>query len=105
MYGVHDLRINDEWYYRLKQSPQGKIEPLVAAVIDGQPELVGWAYTRVGGGRSFGFSGMHYHKNWENESLRRMIAQAVLWSVELPVPQGGLSVDVPPSVYQLEPGE
>lgn len=104
-HGVHGLHIRDEWYYHLKRSPQGKIESLLAAVIDGQRETVGWAYTRDGGGRSFGFSGMHFHKNWQNESLRRMIVQAVLWTVHLPIPEKGIPVDVPPDVYKLNPDE
>ncbi len=105
MTGVAALRFRDEWYYQLKMSQQGLVEPLVAAMIDGQRETVGWAYTRPSGGRSFGFSGMHYHENWQNESLRRMIVQAVLWTLQLPIPEHGVNVAVSPEVYQLEPGE
>ena len=105
MTGVPGLKIKDEWYYQLKMSPQGQVVPLLAALIDDQRETVAWAYTRPNGGRSFGFSGMHYHENWQNESLRRMIVQAVLWTLKLPIPEQGIPVDVPPATYQLEPGE
>jgi type 1 glutamine amidotransferase len=101
---VHGLTIHDEWYYQLKFSPQGKVEPLFAAAIDGRRETVAWAFTRESGGRSFGFSGMHFHENWKNESLRRMLVQAVLWSSKLPVPED-LDVSVPAEIYQLKSGE
>ena len=48
---------------------------------------------------------MHYHENWKNESLRRMIVQAVLWTLHMPVPEQGMLVDVPEETYRLEPGE
>ncbi len=105
MRGVSGLTIEDEYYYQLKMSTQGEVVPLLAAVIDGQRQTVAWAYTRSSGGRSFGFSGMHYHKNWKNDSLRRMIFQAVLWTLKLPVPDEGISVDIPAETYQLKPGE
>ncbi len=105
MQGVYGLKIKDEWYYRLKKAETGRVEPLLDAIIDDQSETVAWAYTREGGGRSFGFSGMHYHENWKNESLRRMIVQAVLWTLHMPVPEQGMLVDVPEETYRLEPGE
>lgn len=105
MLGVSGMPLEDEWYYQLKFSPEGRVVPLMCALIGGQRETVAWAYTRAHGGRSFGFSGMHYHENWKNASLRRMIAQAVLWTMELPVPEQGLKFDVPSEVFQLEPGE
>ncbi len=101
MHEVEDLTIKDEWYYRLKFSPVGKVQPLMAARIDGQDETVAWAYERVGGGKSFGFSGLHFHDNWKCEDLRRMVAQAILWSVDLPVDHPQLSIELPDEVYAL----
>jgi type 1 glutamine amidotransferase len=101
MAGVTDLEIDDEWYYQLKFSPAGKATPLYSAKIKGRNETVAWAYERADGGRSFGFSGLHYHRNWRELSYRRMVAQSVLWALDLPVPEDGLACNVPESVYQL----
>ena len=105
MRGIRALKVNDEWYYQLKFSSLGEVQPLIAATIDVKDETVGWAYIRESGGRSFGFSGMHYFENWKNESLRRMIANAVLWSVDLDIPENGMPVRVPDALYQLGPDE
>jgi type 1 glutamine amidotransferase len=39
--GVEDVRVHDEFYYQLKFSPQGKIQPLVQVPIEGQMETIG----------------------------------------------------------------
>ena len=65
--GLADFRVRDEFYYRLKRVvPETGLHPLVQAVIDGQPQMVAWAYDRPDGGRSFGFSGLHFHANWQS---------------------------------------
>jgi type 1 glutamine amidotransferase len=93
--GVKDFRVRDEFYYRLKfVKPEGSVKPLLRVTIDGTPETVAWAWERPDGGRSFGFSGLHFHDNWRLEQYRRLVAQGVLWSVGLPVPKEGLPVDV-----------
>ena len=100
--GIDDFRLDDEYYYRLKFAKQGTVTPVLAAVIDGRPETVAWTFERPDGGRSFGFSGMHYHANWKRPELRRLLAQAVLWTLKLPIPEKGLSVDVPDAVYEIK---
>jgi hypothetical protein len=84
--GLQDLRVRDEFYYRLKfvEPPEG-IRPLVQATIDGRAETVAWAYQRPDGGRSFGFSGLHFDDNWQHAEYRTLIKQAVLWTLQLPV--------------------
>jgi len=92
--GVADLRIHDEFYFRLKFARQGKLQPLVQVPIEGRLETVGWAHQRADGGRSFGFSAMDPHENWRQVAYRRLAAQGVLWTLKLPVPKGGLPVEV-----------
>lgn len=100
--GIGPLKVRDEFYFRLKFiQPDDGIQPLIRVAIEGHDETVAWAWQRPDGGRSFGFSGLHFHDNWRYEEYRRLIAQAVLWSVELPVPEGGLSVDVPGDLLDL----
>jgi hypothetical protein len=101
--GVAPLSLSDEFYYRLKFATSGKVTPLLTASIEGQAETCAWAFERVDGGRSFGFVGMHHHANWRHPACRRMIAQAVLWTLDVPIPQGGLAVDVAEDDYQIRP--
>mgnify|MGYP002622582595 FL=1 len=83
--GLSDFRARDEYYYRLKfAAPSDAIRPLLKATIDGQPETVAWAYERPDGGRSFGFSGLHFHDNWERPEYRALVSQGALWTVGLP---------------------
>lgn len=93
--GVDKVRVKDEFYYRLKfVQPEGSVHPLLQATIDGKPEVVAWSWERPDGGRSFGFSGLHFHVNWQLPEYRRLVAQAALWSLKLPVPEKGLRVEV-----------
>lgn len=100
--GVDNLRIHDEFYFKLKFTTQGNLQPILQVPIEGNLETVAWAYERPDGGRSFGFSGMDPHANWRQPSYRRLAAQAVLWTLKLPVPGGGLPVEVPEELL-LEP--
>ncbi len=92
--GVVDLRVPDEFYFRLKFAKEGTIQPILRVPIEGNLETVAWAYERPGGGRSFGFTGADRHENWRLAAYRRLAAQAVLWTLKLPVPPGGLPVKV-----------
>ena len=93
--GVGRFKARDEFYYRLKfVKPEGTVKPLLRVPIDGRDEVVAWAWERPDGGRSFGFSGLHFHDNWKRPAYRRLVAQGVAWSMKRPVPEGGLAVDV-----------
>jgi len=92
--GVELLRLDDEYYYHLKFAKQGTITPILRATINGQPETIAWTFERPDGGRSFGFGGMHYHKNWSLPACRRLVAQGILWTLKLPIPKEGLPVEV-----------
>jgi hypothetical protein len=70
------------------------VKPLLRVPIDGKDQTVAWAWERPDGGRSFGFSGLHFHDNWKLPEYRRLVAQGVLWTLKLPVPKDGLAVDV-----------
>jgi type 1 glutamine amidotransferase len=101
--GVNDFHARDEFYYRLKfVKPDDRVQPLLQISIDGRKETVAWAWQRPNGGRSFGFSGLHFHENWRHESYRRLVAQAVLWSLGLPIPAEGLAVPITPDDLKLE---
>ncbi len=46
----------------------------------GEKQTVAWAYDRPDGGRSFGFTGGHYHWNWANDDMRRLVANGIRWT-------------------------
>lgn len=100
--GVSAFKVKEEFYYRLKFSKAGVVKPVAKARIDGEDETVAWAWERPDGGRSFGFTGLHFHDNWKHADYRRLVAQGVLWSLKLPIPKTGLSADVPADELQLK---
>jgi type 1 glutamine amidotransferase len=101
--GIRDFRVKDEFYYRLKfVEPAGSVTPLLRVPIDGTKETVAWAWERPDGGRSFGFSGLHFHSNWRLPEYRRLVAQGVLWTLKLPVPKDGLAVEVKDAELELQ---
>lgn len=101
--GLQDFAAHDEFYYDLKfVDGSRQIEPLLQANIDGSPHTVAWAWQRGDGGRSFGFTGLHFHENWTLVPYRRLLTQGILWTLKLPVPEEGLAVDVPQAVLSLE---
>lgn len=88
--GLKPITIRDEWYHRLKFANEPPVTPLWTATINGEPEVVSWAWERPDGGRSFGFVGLHFHENWADETYRRFVSRGILWTVGLEEPQSGL---------------
>jgi type 1 glutamine amidotransferase len=109
--GVAPFEVEDEWYYNMRfVTGVSSVSPLLSAVPPddtrftadaamhpGRAETVAWAYERDGGGRSFGFTGAHYHKNWGVESFRRAVVNAILWTAHRDVPEGGAPVTFDPA--------
>jgi type 1 glutamine amidotransferase len=89
--GLSPFRIKDEFYYKLKLAKS--VKPMLTAKIDGENETVAWSFERPDGGRSFGFSGLHFHANWKQPEYRRLVGQGVLWTLKMAVPEKGLPVD------------
>ncbi|MBI3880689.1 MAG: ThuA domain-containing protein [Verrucomicrobia bacterium] len=98
--GLGDFKVFDEFYYALDRSPG--ITPLFTANIDGHDETVAWSWDRPDGGRAFGFVALHFHSNWQLPAYRRFVVQGVLWSLKLPVPAGGVNVDIDSKKLQLD---
>lgn len=113
--GVKPFMTNDEWYFHMRFKDDAKITPILAAVAPedtmrrpdgahsgnpavrksvaaGEKQTVAWAYERPDGGRSFGFTGGHFHWNWANDDLRRLVTNAIRWSAKDPVPTKGSSL-------------
>jgi type 1 glutamine amidotransferase len=65
-----------------------------AAMKNGVPQHVMWLQDRENGGRGFGFTGGHYHRNWANEDFRKLVLNAILWIAHAEVPEGGAKSSV-----------
>ena len=102
--GLGPFSVREEFYYKIKFArPLDQITPLVRVPIENESETVAWAWERPDGGRSFGFTGGHFHENWERPEYRRLVAQGIVWMLGLPVPDKGLNVDVTQDALELKP--
>lgn len=100
--GITPLAVHEEFYYAMKfVKPADGLTPLIKVPIDGKPQTIAWAWDRPDGGRSFGFTGGHFHTNWNHVAYRRLITQAVLWSLERSIPASGVDVTIPSDVLRL----
>jgi len=60
----------------------------------GEQESMMWSVERPDGGRGFGFTGGHFHKNWGNGDFRKTILNALLWVTKVEVPADGVASTV-----------
>ena len=118
--GVHPFKLYDEWYFHMR-FPEGMtgVTPILSAVPDasttkrqdgphegnptvrelvakGEPQIVAWAFERPNGGRGFGYTGGHYHKNWGDDNVRKLILNAIIWTAKIDVPPGGVESSLAP---------
>ena len=119
--GVEPFEINDEWYYHMRFQPEMEgVTPILTDMppretlsrADGphsgnpyvreavlqrkEPQHVAWAYERPGDkGRGFGFTGGHFHKNWQDDNFRKVVLNAILWTAGADVPEEGVPSKTP----------
>ncbi len=100
--GIKPFEVHDELYYALKfpAKRHGHIA-LMNAHIDDYDHAVAWAWRRDDDGRSFGFSGLHFHKNWERIEYRRLVVQGILWTLKDVIPTDGLQLDLTDKEFEL----
>ena len=92
--GIGPFRVHDEFYYALDLvPPEGGNTTLLTARIENRDEPCAWAWRRPEGGRAFGFVGLHFHAHWKRPDFRRLLAQGVLWTLDVPIPERGANVD------------
>jgi type 1 glutamine amidotransferase len=128
--GIKDYEMRDEWYYhmRFRKDMEG-VTPILstlppaetlsrpdgphsgnphvrAAVLERkEKQHVMWAFERpaaAGSGRGFGFTGGHFHKNWQNDQQRRIVLNAIAWISGLAVPEQGVASPAPSDDQMLE---
>jgi type 1 glutamine amidotransferase len=115
--GVKPFSAPDEWYFNMRFRPEMKgITPILVAKPDdatrqgasasprgpyahiaaakGRDEILAWAFDRDNGGRAFGFTGAHTHKNWGIPEFRTLVLNAILWTAKVEVPSQGVRCEV-----------
>jgi type 1 glutamine amidotransferase len=99
--GLQPFRLEDEWYFNMRFVDSG-VTPILSAIAPpstmdrrngphsgndavrqlvavGVPQVTAWAYERPGRGRGFGYTGGHFHANWENANARALVLNAIEW--------------------------
>jgi type 1 glutamine amidotransferase len=98
--GWKSFQSKDEWYYKIRFRPDDKrLQPILTTMLPKDApnqETVAWAVERADGGRGFGFTGGHYHKNWGIDDQRRMIVNAILWVAKVDIPKSGAACQIKP---------
>jgi type 1 glutamine amidotransferase len=116
--GVKPFMIHDEWYFHMRFRDQMKgVTPILTAIApdstmnrgegthsgnpavreavkNREPQHMAWACERADGGRGFGWTGAHYHKNWGNDNFRKLVLNAILWTAKVEVPADGVQSEV-----------
>ncbi|MDB6056098.1 MAG: hypothetical protein JWN25_3621 [Verrucomicrobiales bacterium] len=114
--GVSPFKITDEWYYNIRFGADNKITPILVAkpsdetrqgksssprgpyphivAASGREEVLSWAFERPDGGRGFGFTGGHFHKNFGNENFRKLVLNSLYWLAKAEVPAKGVESKV-----------
>lgn len=122
--GVKPFSIRDEWYFnmRFREDLAGVRPILIAKPSDavrdgpyvwpkgpyphiqaskGREEIMMWVREREDGGRGFGFTGGHFHRNWGQPDFRKVILNALLWIARIEIPAGGVETAVAPDELAL----
>ena len=99
--GLAPFSMHDEWYFNMRfrdpgvsailsavappstmergNGPHSGNDAVRKLVANGKPQVTAWAYERPGGGRGFGYTGGHFHKNWQEDNARELVLNAIEW--------------------------
>jgi type 1 glutamine amidotransferase len=101
--GWEEYELNDEFYLNTQVAPGA--ETLLEVEVDGKRVPVAWTYERPisAGGRSFGTTLGHFHRNFGLEAFRKLMVGGILWAAHVPLPAGGPPVAVSREDLKLPP--
>ncbi len=87
--GCTDYPTHDEFYLDLKFLPAAV--PVTRVRVKDKDQTVGWVYERPNsnGGRSFGNTLGHFHKNFSAPGLRQDLINGILWTAHCDIPPKG----------------
>jgi type 1 glutamine amidotransferase len=94
--GLTPFEMREELYFRMRFRQPDARRRNILSFGGGEDGVVAWAVQREDGGRGFAYTGGHFHKNWENDNVRRMVLNALLWTAKVEVPEGGVKSALPP---------
>lgn len=87
--GVRDFTVREEYYLNLRFAEgMQSWRPILSLSKDrtDKSKVVAWVIERPNGGRGFGYTGGHFDVNWEKDSVRNMLINAILWTAQAEVP-------------------
>ncbi|MBS0479635.1 MAG: ThuA domain-containing protein [Proteobacteria bacterium] len=95
--GVRPFAYRDEFYPTLAFG-SAPVTPILTGMLhlEANPaapatkRTVAWAFERPGGGRSFGFTGLHYSAALDQPELRKLLLNAIVWTAGIKVPRAGI---------------
>jgi len=104
-HGWKEFQARDEWYFKIRLLPEAKAVVTAESLTDRDKsvhkgETIGWTYERKGDkgpqgpGRSFGFTGCHFHVNFGIPEFRKLIVNGILWTADVNVPAEGAPVAI-----------
>ncbi|MFO1022969.1 MAG: ThuA domain-containing protein [Planctomycetales bacterium] len=100
--GWKEYDLHDEYYL----DPTIKTAtPLLQVQAGEKSVIVGWAYERSNGGRSYATTLGHFYENFQREPFRKMVVNAILWSAKVDVPPEGAKVNLSEADLALPPME
>lgn len=98
---IAPFALQDEWYFNMRFRDEGVTALLSAVapestmarrngphsgneavrkrVAEGVPQVTAWTYERPDGGRGFGYTGGHFHRNWQDDNARNLVLNAIQW--------------------------
>lgn len=92
--GVRPFQMKEEFYYNIRFDEASPATPILEVpALPGREDkgkVVAWARQRPGGGRGFGTTCGHFYDNWKNDDFRRTVLNAICWTANLEVPDGGV---------------
>lgn len=84
--GLSAFPLSEEYYYKMRfRDGDTRRTAILNTALPNEPndETVAWAVQRKDGGRGFAYTGGHFHANWQNENLRRMVLNAIVWTAKI----------------------
>ena len=60
----------------------------------GRAEAMLWTVENPRSGRGFGFTGGHFHDNWQDDNFRKVVLNTMLWIAKVDVPADGVNSSV-----------
>jgi len=113
--GVGAFTYLDEFYPTIRfGADREKVVPILTGTLHIQVQKdqpivtktevrpVAWAFERPGGGRSFGFTGLHYLVGLDQPELRKLLLNAIVWTAGIEVPKTGVRSGMPDAATKIK---